>query len=54
VITTTDQPEQPQYEARMTWSLQLHLAADEFTFTPPRNALPVTFRPMPGVAAAKP
>jgi hypothetical protein len=54
VITTTDQPEQPQYEVRMTWDLKPHVAADEFTFTPPRNALPVTFRPMPGVAAAKP
>jgi hypothetical protein len=54
VITTTDQPEQPQYEVRMTWDLQPHIAADEFTFTPPRNALPVIFRPMPGVAAAKP
>jgi hypothetical protein len=54
VITTTAQPEQPQYEVRMTWDLKPHLAADEFTFTPPRDALPVTFRPMPAVAAGKP
>ena len=54
VITTTDQPEQPQYEARMTWHLQPQLAADEFTFTPPPNALPVTFRPMPAVAVGNP
>jgi hypothetical protein len=51
VITTTDQPEQPQYEARMTWDLKPHLAAKEFTFTPPPKALPITFRPMPAVAA---
>lgn len=51
VITTTDQPEQPQYEARMTWNLKPQLTADEFTFTPPPDALPITFRPMPAVAA---
>ncbi len=51
VITTTDQPEQPQYEARMTWDLHPKLAVGEFTFTPPENALPITFRPMPAVAA---
>jgi hypothetical protein len=54
VITTTDQPEQPQYEVRMTWDLKPHIAPDEFTFKPPRDALPVTFRPMPAVAAGKP
>lgn len=53
VITTTDLPEQPQYEARMTWNLEPKLAADAFTFTPPENALPITFRPMPAVAAGK-
>ena len=51
VITTTDQPEQPQYEARMTWDLKPQLTAGEFTFTPPPDALPITFRPMPAVAA---
>lgn len=50
VITTTDQPEQSQYEARMTWNLKPHFAADEFTFTPPRDALPITFRPMPAAS----
>ena len=54
VITTTDLPEQPQYEARMTWDLKPQLAAGEFTFTPPENALPITFRPMPAVAAGNP
>jgi hypothetical protein len=50
VITTTDQPEQPQSEVRMTWNLKPHFAADEFTFTPPQDALPITFRPMPAAA----
>ena len=54
VITTTDQPEQPQYEARMTWDLKPRLTAGAFTFTPPENALPITFRPMPAVAAGNP
>lgn len=54
VITTTDQPEQPQYEARMTWDLKPQLAADAFTFTPPPDALPVSFRPMPSAAAGNP
>jgi hypothetical protein len=54
VITTTELPEQPQYEARMTWDLKPQLAAGEFTFTPPENALPITFRPMPAVAAGNP
>ena len=54
VITATDQPEQPQHEARMTWDLHPHLAADAFTFTPPRDALPITFRPMPAVAGGTP
>lgn len=54
VITTTDQPERPQYEARLTWDLKPHLAADAFTFTPPADALPVTFRPMPAAATDNP
>lgn len=54
VITTTDQPEQPQHEARMTWDLHPQLTAGEFTFTAPPDALPITFRPMPAVAAGNP
>lgn len=54
VITTTDQPEQPQYEAHMTWDLQPQFADGAFTFTPPEHALPITFRPMPAVAAGNP
>lgn len=54
VITTTDQSEQPQYEVRMTWNLDPQLAADEFTFTPPQDALPVIFRPMPAEVSDKP
>lgn len=51
VITTTDEPEQPQYTAVLNWNLNFRSAASEFTYTPPKGAVRIT-QVKAGAAAA--
>jgi len=41
VITTKDDPTEPQYESTMTWNTNASLPASAFTFTPGRDAKPI-------------
>ncbi len=38
VITASDDPARPQFEANLSWDTSAQVAADTFTFTPPANA----------------
>ena len=42
VITTTDQPEQPQYGVKLTWDTGVELADDVFSFTPAEKDHPIS------------
>jgi hypothetical protein len=52
VITTTDEPQQPQYSAVLTWSLNVRPSATEFTYKPPKGAVRITQAPVKADAAA--
>ncbi|MDM0110606.1 DUF2092 domain-containing protein [Variovorax sp. J22R133] len=44
VITTTDQPQQPQYSAVLSWNLNAHPAASEFTYKPSKGAVKIELK----------
>lgn len=46
VITTTDEAQQPQYSAVLTWHLTLRPTAAEFTFKPSKGAVRITQVPV--------
>jgi hypothetical protein len=50
VITTTDNPAQPQYAATLKWDLKANPAASAFTYVPAKDAHRIELKP---VAAAK-
>lgn len=50
VITTTDDPAQPQYAATLKWDLKANPAASVFTYVPAKGAHRIELKP---VAAAK-
>jgi hypothetical protein len=50
VITTTDDPAQPQYAATLKWDLKASPAASAFTYVPAKGAHRIELKP---VAAAK-
>jgi len=50
VITTTDDPAQPQYAATLKWDLKANPAASVFTYVPPKGVHRIELKP---VAAAK-
>ena len=43
VLTTTDDPAQPQHTVTMRWNLSPKLTEDRFVFTPPRNGHQIAF-----------
>ena len=45
VITTTDEPSQPQYVAVLKWNLSPKLTKKDFMFTPPRDAKKIEIVP---------
>ena len=57
VITTTEEPEQPQYVAVLTWTLAPPLDDALFTFVPPADAQKIVLREVttqpPGKSAGK-
>ena len=50
VITTTDEAEQPQYSATLSWDFQARPPASAFTYAPPKEAKRIELAP---VATAK-
>ena len=44
VITTTDEAQQPQYIAVLTWNLKPQLDDAQFTFVPPAEARRIVMR----------
>lgn len=46
VITTTDEPSQPQYAATLRWDLQANPGASSFTFAPPKGAHRIELKPV--------
>jgi hypothetical protein len=50
VITTTDEPAQPQYTATLKWDLKANPAASAFTYVPAKGVHRIELKP---VAAAK-
>ena len=45
VITTTDEPSQPQYTAVLKWNLSPKLTKKDFMFTPPKDAKKIEIVP---------
>jgi hypothetical protein len=45
VITTTDEPTQPQYVAVLTWDVAVKLDDKVFAFVPPKGAQPIVWVP---------
>ncbi len=48
VITTTDEPEQPQYSANLSWNLQAQTPASAFTYVPSKDARRIELAPLAG------
>ena len=46
VITSTDEPSQPQYVATLRWDLQANPGASSFTFVPPKGAHRIELKPV--------
>jgi len=46
VITTTDEPAQPQYSANLAWNLDARPAASSFTYVPPKSAKRIELAPL--------
>ena len=51
VITTTEEPEQPQYSATLNWNLNARPAATEFTFKPTKGDQKIVLAPAAPAAA---
>jgi len=51
VITTTDAPTRPQYNARLSWDLSSPIPEDRFQFTPPKGAMPIAAGVLPAEPA---
>jgi hypothetical protein len=52
VVTTTDEPAQPQHTVLMTWSLNPPLEDQLFAFVPPNGAQRIELEAMPSSSAA--
>ena len=46
VITTTEEPAQPQYSATLSWDLGAHTPAAAFTYAPPKGAHRIELTPL--------
>lgn len=46
VITTTEEPAQPQYSATLTWDLGAQLPSSTFTYAPPKGAKRIELAPL--------
>ena len=53
MITTTDEPSQPQYVALLKWDLAPKLDDKMFTFVPPKGALKIELATTDASAAVK-
>jgi hypothetical protein len=50
IITTTDEPSQPQYAALLKWNLSPKLSKKDFTFTPPKDSKKIEMVPFNSAA----
>jgi hypothetical protein len=46
VITTTEEPAQPQYSATLGWDLAAHMPAATFSYVPPKGARRIELAPL--------
>lgn len=54
VITTTDQAQQPQYTAVLSWFTTIRPGTNEFTYTPGKGAIRITQAPVNAQPAQQP